>query len=208
MAVIQRVQGTASLRRKLTQLQEHVFPTAAARAVNRVAATVRSRASKDISEATGLKVSSVRRRVVIRKRASKADPVAVVEITGKPFNLIESVRGSKQPRSPRGGVTAQAWGRRRKHPGVFLARMPNGHVIAVQRSPAGRTRDKLIKTGPWKGKSPHIEAVWGAGIVREAAQPLLAKRREETVKERLPIELKHEIRHAVQRLLARRRKRA
>jgi len=203
MAQIVRVEGVESLRRKYEQLGDEVFPTAIARAVNRVSNTIKSRSAKDISEATGLKQSSVRRRIVLRKRATKADPSAVLEISGKPFNLVESVSGSKEPRSPRGGVTANAWGRRRKYPGVFLARMPNGQVIAVQRSRAGRERKKLIAKGRWGGKSPHIEAVFGAGIAREAANPVLTYQRERTVAERLPIELSHEIDFALKRMAAR-----
>lgn len=200
-----RVQGVESLVAKYRELADEAFPAAAARAVNRVANTVRSRASKDISQATGLKVSSVRRRVVIRRRATKADPRAVIEITGKPLNLVEFVSGAKRPRSPRGGVTARPWGARRKFPGVFLARMPNGQVIAVKRSAAGKA-GKKIRKGRWAGKSPHIEAVFGAGIVREAAQPKLEQARAEVVRERLPIELRHELRHRIAKMLVRRRR--
>jgi len=204
MAQIVRVEGVESLRRKYEQLGNDIFPTALARAVNRVSNTIKSRSAKDIAEATGYKQSSVRRRIVLRKRATKTDPSAVLEISGKPFNLVESVSGAKEPRSPRGGVTAKAWGRRRKYPGVFLARMPNGQVIAVKRSAPGRTRSKLIAKGRWAGKSPHIEAVFGAGIAREAANPVLSEQRQRTMAERLPIELSHEIDFAIKRLTAKR----
>ena len=139
MATRLRVQGATSLQRKLTNLERDAFPTALARAVNRVANTIKSRSAKDISEATGLPQRSVRSRIKLTKRASKADPSAVLEISGKPLNLVHFVSGAKgEPRRVRGGLTANAWGRRRKYPGVFLARMPNGQVIAVQRSRAGR----------------------------------------------------------------------
>ena len=220
MATRLRVQGATSLQRKLTNLERDAFPTALARAVNRVANTIKSRSAKDISEATGLPQRSVRSRIKLTKRASKADPSAVLEISGKPLNLVHFVSGAKgEPRRVRGGLTANAWGRRRKYPGVFLARMPNGQVIAVQRSRAGRgprsrlwraraqflgqPGPKMIQRGKWAGKSPHIEAVFGAGIAREAASPLLEQSRIETMKERLPIELKHELKFAVQRMLVR-----
>lgn len=61
----------------------------------------------------------------------------------------------------------------------------------------------MIQSGKWAGKSPHIEAVFGAGIAREAAQPMLAAQREATMKERLPIELRHEMKFAVQRMIQR-----
>jgi len=217
----ERVQGAVELQRKLSELEQRAYPSAIARAVNRVSNTIKSRSAKDIADATGLKPSSVRRKIVFTKRATKADPSAVLEISGKPFNLVQFVSGSKTaPRSPRGGVTANAWGRRRKYPGVFLARMPNGQVIAVQRSRAGRrarnrvavARDrfigmsggpKLIQSGRWAGKSPHIEAVFGAGIAREAAGPMLTAQRQQTVRERLPIELRHELKFAVKRMLVR-----
>jgi minor tail protein Z (GPZ) len=220
MVQIVRVEGVESLRRKYAHLGDDVFPSALARAVNRVSNTIKSRSAKDISEATGLKQSSVRRRIKFVRRATKSDPSAVLEMSGKPFNLVEFVSGSKEPRRPRGGVTANAWGRRRKYPGVFLARMPNGQVIAVQRSRAGRGRrnriavasaefagrsgPKLIMRGRWAGKSPHIEAVFGAGIAREASAPVLAEQRQRTMTERLPIELRHEIDFALKRLAVKR----
>lgn len=214
-----RVENVESLKRKYAHLGDEVFPTALARAVNRVSNTIKSRSAKDISDATGLKQSSIRRRIKFVKRATKTDPSAVLEMSGKPFNLVEFVSGSKEPRSPRGGITANAWGRRRKYPGVFLQRMPNGQVIAVQRSKAGRGRrsrfalavaefvgrrgPKMIAHGKWAGKSPHIEAVFGAGIAREAANPVLVNQRQRTMAERLPIELKHEIDFALKRMAAR-----
>lgn len=223
---MERIVGVNSLRRKLTNLERDAFPLALARAVNRVGNTVKSRGATDIAAATGLKEGSVRRRIKFTKTATKADPSAVLEISGKPLNLVEFVSGSKTiakgegTRRARGGLTANPWGKRRKYPGTFLARMPNGQIIAVQRSRAGRrarnraavARDrfiglaggpKMIQTGKWAGKSPHIEAVWGAGIAREAAKPLLTAAREATVKERLPIELKHELKFQVRRLIAR-----
>ena len=204
MAQIVRVEGIESLRRKYEQMGNEIFPTALARAVNRVGNTIKSRSAKDLSEATGLKQSSIRRRIKFVRKATKADPSAVLEMSGMPFNLVEFVSGAKEPRSPRGGVTANAWGKRRKYPGVFLARMPNGQVIAVQRSAPGRTRSKLISKGRWAGKSPHIEAVYGAGIAREAANPVISDQRQKVMSERLPIELEHEISFAIKRIAAKR----
>jgi hypothetical protein len=202
---IEHVTGATELQQKLTALEREVFPHANARAMNRVGDTIKARSAKDIAEVTGLKQGSVRRRIVYRKRATVADASVVLEISGKPLNLVEFVSGAKsEPRSPRGGIAANAWGNRRKYPGVFLARMPNGQVIAVQRSEAGRARRKLIASGKWAGKSPHIKAVFGAGIAREAAQPALTRARAEVVAERYPIELKHELEFAVKRLVAKR----
>lgn len=200
---VERVEGAAALRSKFAGLEAVAYPRALARAINRVANTVKSVSAKAISDATGLKQSSVRRRIVFRKRATIADPTALLDISGRPLNLVEFVSGSKsEPRRARGGLTANAWGNRRKYPGVFLARMSNGQVIAVQRSAAGRARTKLIASGRWKGKSPHIEAVFGPGVAREAAQPALARARSETVRARLPIELRHEIDFETKRLIA------
>ncbi len=206
---IERIQGATAAIAKLGELEKQVYPKALARALNRVGDTVKSRSAKAISDATGLKQGSVRRRIVYRQRATIATPTVILEISGKPLNLVEFVSGGKsEARSPRGGVTANAWGKRRKYPGVFLARMPaskegeEGRVIAVQRSAAGRKRTKLIQsqTSRWKDKSPHVEAVFGAGIAREAAAPLLARERAAAVAERLPIELKQQTSYAIKQL--------
>lgn len=200
-----RIEGADRVLRKLNGIAREVFPVACARALNRVANTVKTRAARDISKATGLKVSSVKRRIVFRKRASKADLTVVLEVSGKPLNLVETVAGARsEPRSPRVGVTAKAWGVRRKYPGVFLARMPNGQVIAVRRSDAGK-RGKKIRSGRWANRSPHIESVWGPGIARTAAQPALEAARREVVRERFPIELQHELSIRISKLLVKRR---
>lgn len=222
----ERIVGVNSLRRKLTALERDAFPLALARAVKRVGDTVKSRGAKDIAQATGLREGSVRRRIKYTKMPTKADPSAVLEISGKPLNLVEFVSGartiapSEGTRRVRGGLTANPWGKRRKFPGTFLAKMPNGQIIAVQRSRAGRrarnraavARDrfigmaggpKMIRSGKWAGKSPHIEAVFGAGIAREAASPVLTAARERVVAERMPIELRHELKFQVRRMIAR-----
>src|SRR5688572_9125687 len=104
MAIV-RVQGVDSLKRKLSQLERELFPSALARAVNRVSNTIKSRSAKDLADATGLKQASVRRRIKFVKRATKGDPSAVLEMSGQPFNLVEFVSGSRsEARRPRGGV--------------------------------------------------------------------------------------------------------
>jgi hypothetical protein len=79
--------------------------------------------------------------------------------------------------------------------------MPNGQVIAVKRSAAGKTRQKLIRKGRWAGKSPHIQAVWGPGIAQEASHPILKAARNRVYQERMPIELKQQIAFRVGKLL-------
>lgn len=195
------IKNTDRLLAKLDLLALQVLPQAAAAAVNRVSNTIKSRTAKDIAHAGGFRISSVRRRIVFKRRAQKTDPRAVLSIKGSPFNLVEFVSGSRsEPRRPRIGITARPWGRGHKFPGVFLARMPNGQIIAVERSAAGRA-GKKIRTGKWAGKSPHIRAVFGAGIAREAAAKRLAQERSATMLERMPIELKHELVYRISRLL-------
>ena len=185
--------------RKLFDLQDKAIPQALARAVNRTAGTVRTRTVRAVSKATGLTQAPVRRRVVISRKATKENPEAVLKITGRPLNLINFM-SSKPKMLKRGGVSAKPWGKRRRFPEAFIATMPNGATIVVKRSAAGKAGKKIQK-GPWAGKSPHIEAMWGPGIANEAATKAMRAVRESTVKERLPIELERELRYRVSRLL-------
>jgi hypothetical protein len=187
--------------KKLYDLQDKVFPQAVARAVHRVSMTVVSRTVKDIAGATGLTQKTVRRRVVLAKKASVNDPEAIIRITGRPLNLIEFKANPKtvaDSRERKRGVRASPWGKRRHFREAFVARMPNGSVIVVRRDKSG----KKIQKGPNKG-SPAIKAMWGPGIASEAANVSLKKRRDEVVKERMEIELRHELRYRVARLLIR-----
>lgn len=192
-----QVANAKRLRHKLFQLQDDVLPKAAARAYNRVAGTVRTRTVRALAKHMGLPQKPIRRRVVISKRATKHDLSCEIRITGKPLNLIEF--GARQLKR---GVSAKPWGRRQRFREAFIARMPNGAVIVVKRSAAGKA-GKKIRKGRWAGKSPHIEAMWGPGIANEAASATLTKVRKDTIKERLPIEMKRELRYQVSRLLVR-----
>lgn len=191
--------------RKLGVLQSDVLPSSLAMAINRVAGTVRTRTTRSVAKATGLKQAPVRRRIVIAKKATKTNPAALLRIKGRPLNLIEF---KPTPRDPEGsqrkrkGVRTSAWGSRKLHREAFIARMPNGSVIVVKRSAAGKA-GKKIRTGRWAGRSPHIEAMFGPGIANEAASQALDAERRATVNERLPIELKRALRHRISRLLVR-----
>lgn len=202
--MVSRISGATELRRKLTALEERVIPAARVKAVNRVANTVRARSAPDIAQATGLKVSVVRRRIVVRKRASRARPVAEVVISGNPFNLIEFVVGAKKPRAQKcvsnarrkkwAPLKSKAWGAPNTHAGLFVARMPNGSIIVVKRVRGARTRS---------GKSSAVRSAFGPGIAREANEPLLRARREAVVKERMPIEMRYALRVEVQSIVKR-----
>ena len=174
------------------------MPSAAARAVNRVATTVRAHTARSVAKKTGLPVGSVKRRISIIRRATKTLPGALIAITGRPLNLMRF--GARQLK--RGGVSAKPWGKRQKFAEGFIARMPNGVEIVVKRSRAGKA-GKKIQSGRWAGKSPHIEAMWGPGIANEAAAAELRRQRQELIEKRMPIELSRELRFRVSRLLVR-----
>lgn len=191
MTSIIRIDGQRELNRKLTRLERQVFPRALSVSVNNVARTVRTEAARDISKATGLKQSTVKRRVVIRKKANPQDPSAIIQATGRPLNLIEF--GARQLK--RGGVSAKPWGRRQKFKGAFIATMPNGSEIVVKQSRVG----KKIQRGPNKGRAA-LEAMFGPGIANEASEPALDRARRRVVSQRLPIELENQLKFRVGKL--------
>ncbi len=199
------VQNIESLLKKLDRIDRSVVPNAAAAAINRTARTVRTRTGRDIADAAGLKVGTVKRRIALSKRATKQSLFAVLRIKGRPLNLIHYKARPSTPdvwQRQRRGVLASPYGKRRRFLGAFVARMPNGSVLVVKQSAAGRA-GKRIQSGRWAGKSPHIEAMYGPGIANEAATDALRVQREQVVKERLPIELKRELRFRVSKELVR-----
>lgn len=183
MATI-RVEGVARLGRNLTLLEQEVFPNAAVRAINRVATTMRGRTAKSVSAFMGVTQKVVRDKIDIRKASKGGHPEARLFIRGTALNLIRF-----RARQIKAGVSASPWGNRKKFPHAFITRI-NGVEIVMIRRKRGEGR---------VGRLP-IRPMLGPGIAASANEERFQIEREETVRERMPIELESQISYLVGRM--------
>lgn len=180
------------LLRRLDEAGRQKFPRAAAAALNKVAATVRTVAKRDIARQTGLRSGVVLAGLAI-ERAGPDRLLAAVVATGRPVPLIGFAA-----RQTRAGVTAHAWGGRKLYPGAFIATMPTGHVGVFRRLGDRRGAPRPAKGGKTPGRiiRPElpIKQLWGPSIpggLRDAAVQAALRA---TVAERLPLELTRALR--------------
>jgi hypothetical protein len=195
----------------LGKVSECVRRKALPMAANRVTASVKVAAVRDLVDLTGYKAASVKRelRQVKFNRSSKA--ALIDAVAGRARNLISGVSGSArtlgEPGAPqffrrraktkgkrylRAGVKSKAWGRVKIYPGTFIAKgkppptdPTGGNAIVLARE--GKDRTSKLK-----------------GIHGPAVRTMFLKRRTRDVmrrkaKERIPIELASAIRQAVKR---------
>jgi hypothetical protein len=159
--------------------QREVLPKATARALNRVAATMRSRTTKAVAKVMGVKQKVVRDRIKIRNaRPSQEAMQATLDIRGKALNLVHF----KAKQTPK-GVRSAPWGANRFHRSAFIVTLRGARVVMVRAKASGRGGRKLV------GRLP-IRPMLGPGIAKTALDPDLAKARADTVRERMPIELR------------------
>jgi hypothetical protein len=115
---------SADLRKEI----DKAVPTA----LNRVATTVRKVAAQQINKVTGLKVTSIRKRLRLRK-ATRARPIA--EITALPY--APNLR-SFNARQVKKGVSANAWRKRKIYRGAFIGNQDRTVFIRVGYTPPAK----------------------------------------------------------------------
>lgn len=131
--------------RMLSRLGRKEVPAAAAAALNKVGATVRSRAVKSISAQTKVKQKLVRQEVKVVWKANRRDLRTIVRASRRGINLIEFVTPSKRIWGAfhrRKGVVANAWGQRKTYKGTFIGYGPRSgkNVVYVR---TGKARNRL-----------------------------------------------------------------
>ena len=161
--------------RDLNDKQKHVIPQAAARALNRVINTVKSRTVKDISAKTKLKQKDIRARMIIRG-ASKAKLEAVLKALPYSPNLSKFSARQTKP-----GVVANAWEGRKVYRGTFT--MPGGSVVK-------RTT---------KARYP-IKGVYGPSLISNFKKQDNIELMKQVAGERWSIEFEHEVARRLSRL--------
>lgn len=200
-----------ALTRDLGKIRECVKAKALPMAANRVAASVKVAAVRDLVDLTGYKAGSVKRELYVKKFNRSSQSAFIDAVAGRARNLAAGVapgaRVLGQPDKPqffrrraktkgrrylRQGVKSKAWGKAKIYAGTFIARgkpPPNdptgGNVIVYARR--GKERTSKLK-----------------GILGPSVRSFFLKSRTQSVMrrkadERIPIELASAIRQAVKR---------
>lgn len=180
--------GLPEFQRTLSRLERDVFPTANVRALNFAGARIRTLQVRSISREMGVQQKDVRSRVVLT-RARKTRQQALVEYTGKAFNLEKF-----KARQTRKGVTAAPWGQRRLFPHAFITTTPQGARIVMirQKSASGG----LVPRMP-------IRAMLGPGIAKTATDPQLEAQRVDIMRSDYTNELQRQLALLVSQVLQR-----
>lgn len=161
-----------SAKAQLLYLQNTTVGQAAAHALNRTAQQVRSAAVKEVAQRTGVKQKDVRRVLDITVRATPARLTAVVQATGRTWNLIRL--GARQVAK---GVSYSAWGKRQLAAGAFLANK-------------GRTVFRRVG----KIRLP-IEPLYGPSIPRSMASKAVEDAMRSIIGDRWPINFAADLRY-------------
>ena len=167
------------LTQRLTQIEKDSLPKAVPRALNRVAASVRTQAVREVAPRMGVKQKVVRESMQI-KRATRSKPAAVVRGFGRPLELHYF-----QPRQTKQGVTAKAWGKRKLYRGTFIAWIGDGRGGP---SVGGYGRYRPMKRRA-NSRLP-IDKLYGPAVPWVMAERAVMRALRKKVRERLPIELR------------------
>lgn len=149
---------------------------AVAMALNRTAATARSRATKAISAETGIKQASIREKLQI-VRATRTALRAEIQAHKYAPNLIHYTA-----RQTKAGVSANAWRKRKVYKHTFIG---------------NKGRTVFHREG--KARLP-IKPVYGPSIPRTFMQRTTNRVLRETVAERFPIEFERALKVELRKL--------
>jgi hypothetical protein len=172
----------ARLTRDLTRFQRQVIPNATQMALNKVAASVRAEAVRELAKVTGLRQKDTRAATTLRK-AHKGKPFAEIVARGRPLNLIRF-----DARQLKKGVSARPWGKRWLFkPRVFIANQ--GRTVFIRERGAGRLP---------------IRGMFGPSIARELLRDEVMAAINRKFAERWPIEFERALNVQFRKLIGRR----
>jgi hypothetical protein len=145
--------------RSLTKLQQEVVPDAIARSMNRTVTHVKAHASSIISAETGLKVTLVKKFMLVPWKSTRTRLNVRLKATKREANLIEFVNARNKntetfKQKLKGGaykyagVTAKAWRVNKTYKGTFIQHGTGSRkLVVIARRGAARYPLKNI-TGP------------------------------------------------------------
>lgn len=164
--------NSADMKRTIGSIPERILVPATVRALNKVAANVRTAASRAVRERRGLKASAVNKSMRI-VRASRNKLVSSLVVTGRPIDLKDY--GARQTR--KGVSVAVTRGQRKVVAGAFIVQPLSGQVFRRE----GKSRLPIQKL-----VGPSIPSTFAQEQVRLAwltvAKEAMVKRHAEEVR--------------------------
>ena len=166
---------------RLDDIGKKVATRAANSAINKTAASVKVRATKEISKETGLTQKVIRKQIDIT-RSNRGTLRAAVSAKGSAINVIEFVAPSRRTTKAfrkRQGVTAKPWRKRRVFKGTFIGHGKNsGKPLVFKRT----------------SKNPYpIKAIHGPSIPRTFIEERVNKLLVNTARELFRKNLKRDL---------------
>lgn len=164
----------------LDSYRKDIIPAATASALNRTATTVKSVATKEIAQRTGLKQSYVREKLAVIK-ASRQGLVAIVRALPKGVNLIQFVSPTKRntkafrKMDKKGnpkfkGAQAKAWGKTTTYKGSFIGTgKGSGKQLVFVRT--GPQRDAPLKAL----HGPSVPMTFANKVVTQVMRDVIAR---------------------------------
>lgn len=179
---------------EMDRISRDVREQATVRALNKLAAQVKTSASREIREAGyNLKAATVKKQLTVL-RATPARLVATVRASGKPIPLIEY--GAKG--AAKGGVRVKVKGKTSVLRHAFIATMPNGHVGVYDRAP-GAKHKKGTQRRPNVWTQGPIKQLFGPGVPDALANASVQANIERLVQEKFAATLRSEVAYIVRR---------
>lgn len=193
------------VQKMIGRLSDDIKKKAIIPAVNKTAATVKTRVSRYLADEIGSPVTPVKKQISVTKahrgsKGEKARYYATVDATeARAVNLIEYVKKSNRKpgyfnqvtvtksgkrRYKSKGVVANAWGKKKVYKGTFIGTSGKGELRVYRRIGKARNRITLVSGG-----SPR----------KVFSRPETFKFMREVIAERFPIEFERAMRSVVAR---------
>lgn len=182
------------LEAKLGRFAARAVPQAAARALNAGAARARTQARRQIAQAVGLPVSTLKKRVRVY-RATWQRPEAAVWVGVKKRIYLEDVKGATFVTTGKHAGTLRA-GKHAVRP--FRAKMRNGKVVTVVRVEPGQRRT----VGRPASSPPNLPIDRPHVSLMPAAEPLVRIEAERQMRDFVPREYARLLKLAAQKMRA------
>ena len=139
-----QLEGFDKLIRNLEEMPERI-QQAGARALNRAGDQATTQIGRELAEATGAGVRTVREHISVRRATPSDEMEYVISIAGEAMPL-----GEFGPRETQKGISAKPWGQRRVFPGSF-------HIPAGGERVFARSSDERLPIRQLWGPSPAKE---------------------------------------------------
>lgn len=198
------------LTRDLGKIADCVRVKALPMAANRVTASVKAAATKELQAITGLKAGAIRKDLRVLKFTSRTGVAHVDAVSGRARNLIIGVSASarilgepgrpqffrrraktKGKRFLRTGVKSKAWGKAKIYDAAFIAKGRSDRD--------GLGGNTIVYARRGTSRKSKLKGLQGPSVRIEFNKPRMQSVMRRKADERTPIELRSAIRQAVKR---------